>query len=1287
MEPIQKQKCKGKVNGFTLVELIVVITILSILSVIAIIWMSQYMSHSRDSVRMTEIKSIFTWLAMYKAQSDRYPLPDEPLKLIVNPSHPDTISGSYYQWVAWENVKRIARLNGKWEDPTLSTSYVYATNYTKTWAMLMAYLEDGSDFGIAFQNAVSPTYATEITSITNEFWNTKSYLYGDGVWFGILTDADKNSYSSASCNHTTIVCTSWPDAPILDTNNLEDTRYYRSNDEVVTGTGVQKAIVADATGTNPCDAETYNGYEVTVLAHYQTGTFLKNMNILHAIWAQGSMQIHCDNGTLEKDIAVETIDISCESWYARDGNICVSDVCMWNIPTNAHLNGTQQYNKPWAFNASVGWVCSFACDTNYTWNGTVCSADSQSATCNGSVPANAHDNSTFTSRQQEWDGTVWAPEYTYRNSATSDMCTFACDAGFTWNNGYCEKNVFNVSGTFWVAGAWADVVVCGSHVTADGDGFFSVNGISYQTDCSGVSASKSNYTCTTTKDGPASLTTDVSDIEWNCSPNNQTSNCTWLPDNAHWNTVSSITQTWNGTSWSPSLTWVYQDTPSTMNCVFDCDMHYRYQAGSNTCTLDSYVVSFDANGGTPDSQKTVAHGSPIGTLPTPSRTWYDFLGWYTSQAWGSLIGTTTNIVGTLTVYAHWDLQIFTVSGSFGANGSWATVNICGKTVTANASGAFSLTGAYNAVCNTLTANKSGYECTTTDNGPAFLTSNSTGLWGSCTLTQNGTCGTADWKSRITKPSTTNDLCSVGTPTTVSGSGPWSWTCQWLSWGSDGNCTTILLIAPTASSATPSQTSIQWNWSNGGGTPGKYQFSTNGSTWLDMGTVLASEENPMTCNTSYSGRQVRACDDTWACTTATTLAFSTTTACPINGTCGSANGSNLVTAPSGTTLCTSGIAGTVSGTGPWTWTCSAQNGGTSVNCSANPTPCGAQAMSVNTHTYNVWAFAHSGTSTVVSVSVAITWGNITYSQPFKCLYGTVSTNGSETTNTPTCNTNYSVSGNTCVAKTQTFTCVAKPTTGTLRNTVSSYSQTWNGTAWNPASTTTSYNVTASTTACRYKCATNYTWNATTSTCVANTQTFTCVAKPTAGTVWNTVSTYAQTRNGTAWSPVDSTTAYNATASATACRYKCATNYTRNATLGACKYVCPTGFEEYNWYCITGMKWPASISTAMTTCSNSGATINSQDSCGAHSTDNSTAPCNNDTKKSYCLKRTRSNINGTEYRIWLRLLNDGGWFTLYSTSYDNAYAKSKTMDFVIFDKTYGGCGWWDNSHYYRCTILIQ
>lgn len=52
----------------------------------------------------------------------------------------------------------------------------------------------------------------------------------------------------------------------------------------------------------------------------------------------------------------------------------------------------------------------------------------------------------------------------------------------------------------------------------------------------------------------------------------------------------------------------------------------------------------------------------------------------------------------------------------------------------------------------------------------------------------------------------------------------------------------------------------------------------------------------------------------------------------SGVCGTASGSTLATAPT-TNLCSLGTASTVSGSGPWAWTCAGSNGGATASCSA------------------------------------------------------------------------------------------------------------------------------------------------------------------------------------------------------------------------------------------------------------------------------------------------------------------------------------------------------------------
>ncbi|MDD5555180.1 MAG: hypothetical protein PHO19_00710, partial [Candidatus Pacebacteria bacterium] len=57
--------------------------------------------------------------------------------------------------------------------------------------------------------------------------------------------------------------------------------------------------------------------------------------------------------------------------------------------------------------------------------------------------------------------------------------------------------------------------------------------------------------------------------------------------------------------------------------------------------------------------------------------------------------------------------------------------------------------------------------------------------------------------------------------------------------------------------------------------------------------------------------------------------------PTNGQCGSSDGGSFTGAPTAN-LCSSGNASSVSGNGPWDWTCYGKNGGSNAYCSAYKT---------------------------------------------------------------------------------------------------------------------------------------------------------------------------------------------------------------------------------------------------------------------------------------------------------------------------------------------------------------
>ena len=70
-----------------------------------------------------------------------------------------------------------------------------------------------------------------------------------------------------------------------------------------------------------------------------------------------------------------------------------------------------------------------------------------------------------------------------------------------------------------------------------------------------------------------------------------------------------------------------------------------------------YTLTFDGNGGAGDqSSKQVAFDATFGELPSATRDYYDFDGWYTSASGGTKVTSTNVMSGDVTVYAHWKIH-------------------------------------------------------------------------------------------------------------------------------------------------------------------------------------------------------------------------------------------------------------------------------------------------------------------------------------------------------------------------------------------------------------------------------------------------------------------------------------------------------------------------------------------------------------------------------------------------------------------------------------------------------
>lgn len=84
-------------------------------------------------------------------------------------------------------------------------------------------------------------------------------------------------------------------------------------------------------------------------------------------------------------------------------------------------------------------------------------------------------------------------------------------------------------------------------------------------------------------------------------------------------------------------------------------------------TANPVTVSFDCMGGEPVDDRTTEQGSALGNMmPVPVRLGYTFAGWYTEQTGGTRFYATDAVAGSITLYARWTANTYTVT--FDGNG-------------------------------------------------------------------------------------------------------------------------------------------------------------------------------------------------------------------------------------------------------------------------------------------------------------------------------------------------------------------------------------------------------------------------------------------------------------------------------------------------------------------------------------------------------------------------------------------------------------------------------------------
>ncbi|HIJ94660.1 MAG TPA: hypothetical protein HPP94_02770, partial [Desulfuromonadales bacterium] len=396
--------------------------------------------------------------------------------------------------------------------------------------------------------------------------------------------------------------------------------------------------------------------------------------------------------------------------------------------------------------------------------------------------------------------------------------------------------------------------------------------------------------------------------------------------------------------------------------------------GASVSGYNSYTVSFNSNGGNAVGNQVVSYNGSATPPSIPAKTGSTFAGWYSDSGLSTLFNFSTPITADTVLYAKWTISditgpTLTVSTiTDGAVTNNATLNISGTV--------FDTSGILDLKVNSIPVNVTGSSFSYAVNlqpGANIITIVATDTLGNATtdsrtivldvtapvLTVSAPADNSKTAQSLTTVSGTISETSTvavalnsGTPQSASISGTDYTTSVNLGAGLNTISIVATDVAGNSSSAVRSVTYINTTPSlaittpNQDSTTAQNSLTVSGTVTDLLSTVsLKISMNgqtltPLVINGTFSQLLTFPSEGTWPIVaTATDEVGNSSTvtrtviyAAPHDGVCGISSGQTLSVAPA-VDLCSSGTASSVTGAGPWSWTCGGINGGATISCGA------------------------------------------------------------------------------------------------------------------------------------------------------------------------------------------------------------------------------------------------------------------------------------------------------------------------------------------------------------------
>ena len=215
------------------------------------------------------------------------------------------------------------------------------------------------------------------------------------------------------------------------------------------------------------------------------------------------------------------------------------------------------------------------------------------------LPKNAVYN-TVSAIVQTWDGEKWIPSSKTNMDGSETECRYKCASGYNWNGSSCgttqtQTQIVPCTGlptnaewntTDTITQTWDDYL--GTWVPSS-TGSFNEN----------PSGEQCRFKCKE----------NYSWVDQNCVADTRMAECTDnLPENAEWNSVPSILQTWDGAEWLPPTTTVHNNEASETECRYKCKLGFNCTSFPE-CSKNSGTPCYDSSSGLTWSAKASSQKS------------------------------------------------------------------------------------------------------------------------------------------------------------------------------------------------------------------------------------------------------------------------------------------------------------------------------------------------------------------------------------------------------------------------------------------------------------------------------------------------------------------------------------------------------------------------------------------------------------------------------------------------------------------------------------------------------